>query len=132
MAYQARTTAREVEDATMGHRFDRYWPYRVSRADPQQQRLSPCASSIGHNHVYSTRIIKARTAKFPDRTDRPSPVFSFPGVIFVSDPYLQYRRWLLSIPEESCPHRISRSNHLLARFGSRNRRPTFATNLLPD
>jgi heat shock protein HspQ len=65
--------------------------------------------------VYSTRMIKARTAKFQIGQIVRHRVFSFRGVIFDIDPeFNNTEEWWLSIPEEVRPHKDQPFYHLLA------------------
>ena len=65
--------------------------------------------------VYSTDMIKTRTAKFQIGQIVRHRIFSFRGVIFDIDPeFNNTEEWWLSIPEEVRPHKDQPFYHLLA------------------
>jgi len=65
--------------------------------------------------VYSTRMGKARTARFQIGQIVRHRVFSFRGVIFDIDPvFNNTEEWWLSIPESVRPHKDQPFYHLLA------------------
>jgi len=84
--------------------------------------------------VYSTRMIKARTAKFQIGQIVRHRLFSFRGVIFDIDAeFNNTEEWWLSIPEEVRPHKDQPFYHLLAE-NSETEYVAYVSeqNLLPD
>jgi heat shock protein HspQ len=84
--------------------------------------------------VYSTSMIKARTAKFQIGQIVRHRLFSFRGVIFDIDPeFNNTEEWWLSIPEAVRPHKDQPFYHLLAE-NSETEYVAYVSeqNLLPD
>jgi heat shock protein HspQ len=97
-----------------------------------QFRRRPLASAT--ILVYSTTMIKTRTAKFQIGQIVRHRIFSFRGVVFDIDPeFNNTEEWWLSIPEEVRPHKDQPFYHLLAE-NSDSEYVAYVSeqNLLPD